>query len=128
MAITDKQEPEPIRNDNPETWEEVIQDYEKMDNWYPEGSRDEIKNEIIELMRKRNEFGRTKYGTPLQPYNGRDNLVDAVQELFDAVVYLKNEYIETKDLATQKIYEGALSLLESTYIKHLMKRRKNENI
>lgn len=34
-------------------------------------------------------FGRRKYGTPLQPFNGRDPLVDAYQEVLDLAVYLR---------------------------------------
>lgn len=132
MAITDNKEPDPIHNDKPETWEEVIKDYSNMNGWYPNNKEKEIKDEIISLMKSRNEFGRNKYGTALQPFNGRDNIVDAIQELFDAVVYLKNEFLETNHPATQKVYEGALTLLESAYILHIMKigkdSKKNETV
>lgn len=40
-------------------------------------------------MQERDRLGRERYGTPLQPHNGRDALVDAYQEALDLVVYLR---------------------------------------
>lgn len=44
---------------------------------------------VIEDMRKRDEIGRERYGTPLQAHNGRDALVDAYEEALDLAVYLR---------------------------------------
>jgi hypothetical protein len=44
---------------------------------------------VIEDMRERDRVGRREYGTPLQPFNGRDALVDAYQEALDLAVYLR---------------------------------------
>ncbi len=49
---------------------------------------------VIEDMRARDQFGRAKYGTPLQSGNGRDALVDAYQEALDLCVYLRTEIEE----------------------------------
>ena len=59
-------EPAPTRNENPAVWSLVMQD-----------------------MEERNREGICKYGTPLQPHNGRDALVDAYQEALDLAVYLR---------------------------------------
>lgn len=59
-------QPKPVHNSLPASWELVMQD-----------------------MIERDSFGRKKYGTPLQPNNGRDTLVDAYQEALDLVVYLR---------------------------------------
>ncbi len=64
-------EPPPLPNARPATWELVIED-----------------------MRARDHSGRAKYGTPLQPFNGRNNLIDLYQELLDACVYVRNEIEE----------------------------------
>ena len=61
----------PIKNDGPEVWPIVIED-----------------------MKKRNEFGRQKYGVGLQANNGRDALVDAYEEVLDLAVYLRQTIIE----------------------------------
>lgn len=63
-----KHEPDPVHNDGPSCWQLVISD-----------------------MKAREEYGRKKYKTVLQPNNGRDALVDAYQEILDLAVYLKTE-------------------------------------
>jgi hypothetical protein len=42
-------------------------------------------------MKERDNFGRKRYGTPLQVGNGRDFMEDAYQELLDLVVYMRGE-------------------------------------
>jgi hypothetical protein len=64
--LTQKHQPDPIHNSKPSCWDLVLQD-----------------------MRDRDQFGREKHGTPLQPFNGRDFLIDLYQELLDAVVYAR---------------------------------------
>lgn len=60
-----------------------------------------IKNDlpaIYDLLRKdiddRDKFGFEKYGTRLQPFNGRDGLKDAFQEVLDLAVYLRQVIYE----------------------------------
>ncbi len=69
MAIEDQ--PEPVKNDLPAVWDLVIAD-----------------------MQDRDGVGRGRYGTPLQPFNGRDALVDAYQEALDLAVYLRQAIYE----------------------------------
>lgn len=70
MTYNDK-EPEPIRNDLPAVWDLVIED-----------------------MKERDFTCSKKYGTRLQPENGRDPLIDAYQEALDLVVYLRQALYE----------------------------------
>lgn len=53
---------------------------------------------IVELIlhdaMARADLGATRYGTYLRPRNGRDPLVDAYQELLDALVYLRQALYE----------------------------------
>ena len=60
------EQPDPVRNEKPACWDLVVKDMKDRDAW-----------------------GRSKYGTPLQPFNGRDAIVDLYQELLDAVVYCR---------------------------------------
>lgn len=53
----------------------------------------------------RDHVGREKYGTPLQPHNGRDALTDLYQELLDACVYTR-----------QVIYERTHPLIDTVYV------------
>lgn len=59
-------QPPPVSNELPPVWDLVMID-----------------------MKERDTVGRERYGTPLQPFNGRDALVDAYQEALDLVVYLR---------------------------------------
>lgn len=49
---------------------------------------------VIAQMQGRDAKGRADYGTPLQPFNGRNALNDLLDELLDAVVYLKQLQFE----------------------------------
>jgi|APSaa5957512622_1039677.scaffolds.fasta_scaffold17693_3 hypothetical protein len=50
--------------------------------------------EVIKDLEDRRQLGIERYGTHLQPFNGRDSLVDAYQEMLDFVVYIKQYLIE----------------------------------
>lgn len=73
MKSLNKPEPMPEKNIEPAVWDLVMLD-------------------IIE----RDETGVQKYGTRLQPNNGRDALVDAYQEALDLVVYLRQTIYEMR--------------------------------
>lgn len=45
-------------------------------------------------MLARKEIGRERYGTVLQPFNGRDALRDAYEEALDLCQYLKQALVE----------------------------------
>lgn len=46
----------------------------------------------------REQVGIQRYGTPLQPHNGRDALVDAYQEALDLACYLRQLLAEREDI------------------------------
>ena len=79
MRFADTHEPAPVPNERPAVWPLVIAD-----------------------MQTRDREGRRKYGTPLQPFNGRDALVDAYQEALDLVVYLRQALEERAALDAAK--------------------------
>jgi len=60
------EQPAPKQNIHPPVWDLVITD-----------------------MKERDKIGEARYGTRLQPFNGRDALVDAYQESLDQTVYLR---------------------------------------
>jgi hypothetical protein len=64
-------QPDPIPNELPAIWPLVIAD-----------------------MQARDTLGRERYGTPLQPSNGRDALVDAFEESLDLCAYLRQAIFE----------------------------------
>jgi hypothetical protein len=65
------EQPAPIPNAAPAVWDLVVAD-----------------------MRARDAAGLAKYGTRLQPHNGRDALLDAYQEALDLAVYLRTAIYE----------------------------------
>lgn len=48
-----------------------------------------VKDLVMKDIFERGEFGRAKYNTYLQPFNGRDVLKDTYQELLDATFYIR---------------------------------------
>lgn len=65
------EQPEPTPNEHPAMWPLVVRDMEQRDS-----------------------VGRKRYGTPLQPFNGRDALRDAYEEALDLCVYLRQALYE----------------------------------
>lgn len=65
------EQPAPVANDLPAVWPLVIMD-----------------------MANRDGVGRTRYGVPLQPHNGRDALRDAYEEALDLCAYLRQAIME----------------------------------
>jgi hypothetical protein len=84
-------EPLPVKNDRPYIQDIIINELEQSHFMAPGLVR------IIKDVTKRKEFGIKKYGTGLQAFNGRRPLVDAYQELLDAVIYLRQAYEEAKE-------------------------------
>lgn len=110
-------QPEPKHNGYPESWETVKEDLNGVASIYDDSELcwvyrralalavDVIclkekcgPEEAIAMLKRacvdRNEFGKAKYGTPLQPFNGRDAMQDSLEEVLDLVVYLKTALLE----------------------------------
>lgn len=79
MSLEDQPAPEPGET---EVWPLVIREAEAAGAVRVAG-----------LGRERDALGRKRYGTALQTFNGRDSLVDALQEGLDLLVYLR-QYLE----------------------------------
>lgn len=59
----------------------------------PNGLLD-VQSRVIADMESRRELGIERYGTALQPHNGRDALRDAYEEALDLAMYLKQAILE----------------------------------
>lgn len=59
----------------------------------------------IKDMEDRRKHGIEKYGTPLQPFNGRDPLIDAYQEALDLCVYLRQAIEERQTIEPPKVID-----------------------
>ena len=65
--------------------------------------------------------GIERYGTPVQPFNGRDSLVDAYQEALDLVVYLRQRLDENH--VAQQLRNATLRALAVLETPHKHDRR-----
>lgn len=73
------EQPNPVGNDHPATWDLVARDLHGMEE-----------HGVLSDIAIRDRAGFLKYGVRLQPHNGRDSLRDAYEESMDLVVYLRN--------------------------------------
>jgi hypothetical protein len=95
--VSDKiiDQPAPIHQpDRVPVWNEVIKDVIEKFKFSITPTLVVIR-EVLDDMAARDAVGRERYGTPLTTHNGRDHVVDAYQELLDAVVYLKTGMLES---------------------------------
>jgi len=77
-------EPAPTAGSGPDLWPQVIQRH----HGEPAFTRAAV---------ERHRFGVEKYGRGLKAYNGRNAIVDALQEALDLVVYLEQVKCEATD-------------------------------
>lgn len=103
-----QEQPRPTPNDHPACWDLVIEDARALHH-------DQAAVEAtVKDMQDRDQVGLERYGTRLQPYNGRDSLVDAYQEALDLCVYLRtvlyelHEAGDTAEDEAQEVYDSAL--------------------
>jgi hypothetical protein len=54
----------------------------------------DIQSLVIEDIKLRRQVGVERYGTALQPHNGRNALLDAYEEVLDLACYLKQRLVE----------------------------------
>lgn len=89
-GVSDQPPPTP-RSDRVPIWDLVICDFERRYADFEEIDKGDRKarDHVVVDMRERDRLGRERYGTPLTADNGRDQLVDAYQEMLDGVVYLR---------------------------------------
>lgn len=68
-----------------------------------------VQSAVRQDLEARERLGITRYGTRLQPHNGRNALRDLYEELLDACCYLKQELIEREsasfDTLTDRLAE-----------------------
>lgn len=84
-----KDQPPPQKSDERPIWESIIE--------FIEENSPHLWN-LIPDMRERDRLGRERYGVPLTANNGRDHLVDALQELLDGVAYLSCGHANEKEM------------------------------
>jgi len=74
----------------------IIDDFYQVKQMTPPtpNSEKHVNNEVMRDLHSRKVMGIKKYGTPLQPHNGRNALQDAYEEALDLCCYLKQKLME----------------------------------
>lgn len=93
----------PKGNNHKSIWDMVIEDELKSGSSFNE-------EYIVPDMKKRNRKGIETYGVPLQPFNGRDALLDAYEEALDLMAYLKQADTEKPNGKFYMLYSEARRL------------------
>jgi hypothetical protein len=131
---TIEDQPAPKPTTRTPAWELVINYVEAMSTQHPAAAsatwrRDgvgHIAEQVLADMRERDRIGRERYGVPLTADNGRKHLVDAYQEMLDAVVYLAAEIDEDGgdfDLNTYATRLFKVQLANLFDLRHLLVQR-----
>jgi hypothetical protein len=97
-------QPLPTLNERPASWGLVIGRLERRRDQLSAGVKDAPPetlhfrvrdcDELLVLMRARDDLGAARYGVRLQSHNGRDAMRDAMEEALDLRVYLENLRME----------------------------------
>lgn len=62
-------------------------------------SEHEVTEQLITFLRGRSEHGQRKYGIALNPFDGRNTLMDALEEATDLSQYLMKRVMENEAIA-----------------------------
>jgi len=68
-----------------------------------------IQDLVTADVEQRKQVGIERYGTPLQPFNGRDALQDAYEEALDLATYLKQMIVERDKVRAVVNHPAALA-------------------
>lgn len=73
--------------------------------------RPSVQSMVIADIEAREQVGISRYGTALQPFNGRDALRDLYEELLDGAMYVKQQMIE-RDAKAESLRQAHAYLLD----------------
>lgn len=94
-----KDQPAPKPTDRKPVWPMVIEDIYSMAKTHSvELVPDNPIMDVIKDMQDRDSIGQTRYGVRLTSHNGRNHLIDAYQEMLDALVYLRAHIDEVDNI------------------------------
>ena len=100
MTTLNAPQPAPVTGDaGPEVWPALLAEVA-------------LSPELRALCEERDAMGRAKYGTALRVNNGREPLVDALQETLDLAVYLQQAWMRSRDVRVGWLRDDALQLAQ----------------
>lgn len=71
-----------------------------------------VQPKVAEALAARKEFGLQKYGTVLKTHNGRDPMIDALQEGLDMIVYLRQGAMENDTWVRRELVNRLCLIVE----------------
>ncbi len=83
------------------------------DQALPVAGRERVTDALIEDLRARTALGIQRYGRPLETFNGRDALKDALEECLDLAQYLKQALMERDALTADARLAAADALAQA---------------
>jgi hypothetical protein len=113
IGIVD-QPPPSHRPDHVPVWDFVIADFKRIYDvdWQDGDEEDPVAIHVVADMYDRDRLGRERYGMPLTARNGRDQVVDAYQEMLDGAAYLRAALAE--GVQVRSLYYTQLQLILET--------------
>lgn len=101
-------QPPPADQAGDPAWPLVVADFDVAADHFSDRHGGDL---AVALMHARDEYGRGKYGVPLRVGDGRDHLVDALQEALDGVVYARA--LVAENARRVDVYGKALDFLQA---------------
>lgn len=102
-------QPLPVKNDRPFIHDIIVADLRReMSGHLLLGG--EVESVVADI-EARKALGISRYGVALQPFNGRDCLRDAYEELLDAAAYTRQAMVEAKSPAAHGVLDSVYLLL-----------------
>lgn len=120
-------QPEPIPNEHQRIIDYLVNDLHDEDNLLHEVEpMSSYGDQVTTDLCRRAEIGRDRYGTYLQPHNGRNALQDSYEEALDLATYLMQVVVETGATKKDEIYFAYQdALYVAARIAKLMEKRQN---
>lgn len=120
-------QPDPTPNEHQRIIDYLVNDLHNEDNLLHESEpMSSYGDQVTTDLCKRAEIGKERYGTYLQPHNGRDALWDSYEEALDLATYLMQVVVETGSTKKDEEYWAYRdALYVAARIAKLMEKRKN---
>lgn len=120
-------QPDPVPNEHQHIIDYLVSDLHNGDNLLAEVEpMSSYGDQVTADLCRRAAVGKERYGTFLQPFNGRDALLDSYEEALDLATYLMQAVVESKASKSDEVYWAYRdALYVAARIAKLMEKRTN---
>lgn len=126
-TISSTTQSDPIPNENRNIIDYLVDDLHNEQNLLQEVEpMSSYGDQVATDLCARAMIGKERYGTFLQPFNGRDALLDSYEEALDLATYLMQAVVESKASKSDEVYWAYQdALYVAARIAKLMEKRQN---